>query len=89
MFRGPLHLRRLRNNRRHRLASRCRIDRRGPLHIPYAHTQPTSFAPLRETGLKLLSLRGAQKIRKRRCKPRKTELIAALQQPIGSNSYTR
>jgi hypothetical protein len=46
MFRGPLHLRRLRNDRRHRFAPWCRIDRQGPLHIPYVHTQLSPFAPL-------------------------------------------
>ena len=47
MFRGPLHLRRLRNDRRYRFAPWCRIDGQGPLHIPYGPTQPTPFASLR------------------------------------------
>jgi hypothetical protein len=49
MFRGPLHLRRLRNDRRHRFAPWCRINRQGPLHIPYRRTQLSPFASLRET----------------------------------------
>jgi len=53
MFRGPLRSRRLRNDRRHRFARWCRIDRQGPLHIPYRRTQLSplcAFASLRETG---------------------------------------